>query len=492
MRIIKAIQLSILSLLCLVTYGQDEVDALRFSRNELYGSARYTAMGGAFGALGSDLSVMSQNPAGIALFRRNEFSFSFDINNMRSTAQYYGNSFETEKTTAGFNHVGLVSTKKTKDDSFRRVAFGIGYNRLANYNNSYTFEGVIEGSTLLDVLVGQAQGVHPDDLGSFANTALYAGPAYETYLINPTEDDILLYNHEIPSGKIDQKKTISTTGKSGEVTVNGGANINEKIFIGGSLGFPSIKYTERNTYSETPLNDSLELNNFTYKDKITVSGSGINLKIGIIGKINDYIRVGAAVHTRSTLSMSQSKISTFNSSFTANDTLQEFEYTSSTVDYNYILKTPAKFQFNTAFIIKKLGLIAIDYEYIDYGNAQLSSTGIEDDYNFSNENSAITNSYQGTHNLKIGAEWRVIKPAAVRAGVNYAESPFKNEINGANSETITYSGGIGYRHRGFYADFAYSLSNTQSTHFAYDPNLIEGALLDKKLSQSVITIGFRY
>ena len=55
-------------------HGQSEVEALRYSYQLPLGSARSMSMGGAFGALGGDLSTLSQNPAGIGIFRRNEYS----------------------------------------------------------------------------------------------------------------------------------------------------------------------------------------------------------------------------------------------------------------------------------------------------------------------------------------------------------------------------------------------------------------------------------
>ena len=50
------------------SYGQDITDAVRFSNDNVQGSARFKAMSGAFGALGGDLSAVSINPAGSAFF----------------------------------------------------------------------------------------------------------------------------------------------------------------------------------------------------------------------------------------------------------------------------------------------------------------------------------------------------------------------------------------------------------------------------------------
>ena len=49
------------------SYAQSAIDAYRFSQPDLRGTARFMGMGGAFGALGGDLSTLSQNPAGIGV-----------------------------------------------------------------------------------------------------------------------------------------------------------------------------------------------------------------------------------------------------------------------------------------------------------------------------------------------------------------------------------------------------------------------------------------
>ena len=48
-------------------------DVSYLTRSGLYGSARYTSMAGAFGALGGDLSAINVNPAGSAVFNDNQY-----------------------------------------------------------------------------------------------------------------------------------------------------------------------------------------------------------------------------------------------------------------------------------------------------------------------------------------------------------------------------------------------------------------------------------
>ena len=58
-------------------FGQAVADAVRFGSSNITGTARYRSMAGAFGALGGDPSAMTDNPAGIGIYRGNsEISFT--------------------------------------------------------------------------------------------------------------------------------------------------------------------------------------------------------------------------------------------------------------------------------------------------------------------------------------------------------------------------------------------------------------------------------
>ena len=60
--------------------SQSVYDIVKYSTTELNGSARYQALGGAFGALGGDLSSISNNPAGSTIFNYNEGSATIGVN----------------------------------------------------------------------------------------------------------------------------------------------------------------------------------------------------------------------------------------------------------------------------------------------------------------------------------------------------------------------------------------------------------------------------
>ena len=70
-------------------YGQDITDALRYSQDEIQGTARFRALSGAFGALGGDMSAVSLNPAGSAVFSSSHASFTLSNLDTKNDTQYF-------------------------------------------------------------------------------------------------------------------------------------------------------------------------------------------------------------------------------------------------------------------------------------------------------------------------------------------------------------------------------------------------------------------
>src|SRR5277367_4559553 len=73
-----------------------EADALRYSQDILGGTARFAAMGGAFCAVGGDLSTLSYNPGGIAVFTKNQLEITPGLTLQSTNANYNGQSTTTQ------------------------------------------------------------------------------------------------------------------------------------------------------------------------------------------------------------------------------------------------------------------------------------------------------------------------------------------------------------------------------------------------------------
>ena len=67
--------------------AQTVYDAAKITGKDLNGTARFVGMGGAMGALGGDISTIGTNPAGIGIYRSNDFFRLFFI---RDGKQIFG------------------------------------------------------------------------------------------------------------------------------------------------------------------------------------------------------------------------------------------------------------------------------------------------------------------------------------------------------------------------------------------------------------------
>ena len=131
--------LMIASLFSIEVIAQNEIDALRYSRLNYSGSARFVAMGGAFGALGADFTTLSHNPAGIGLYRSSEISITPSIGITRTEALLNGNFREDSRYNFNLGSAGIVmassAESRNSQSAWKNIQFGFGINRLANFNN---------------------------------------------------------------------------------------------------------------------------------------------------------------------------------------------------------------------------------------------------------------------------------------------------------------------------------------------------------------------
>ena len=122
---------TVLCSISLMIYGQGETDALRFSQLDMRGTARYMSMAGAFGALGGDITTLSQNPAGIGVYRSSEIVTTFGFDNFSNNVLASGGKVNSSDFRFAFNNIGAIGTINTGNNSgLVNFNFGFAYNRL--------------------------------------------------------------------------------------------------------------------------------------------------------------------------------------------------------------------------------------------------------------------------------------------------------------------------------------------------------------------------
>ena len=112
-------KLYITLLLCgasLMATAQGTFDVLKMSETQLNGTSRYMSMAGAFGALGGDVSAISQNPGGIGVYRKSDISVTMNLNFLSSKTP---GGDKLTNTKFWFNNVGYVGSMKIDSDFFK-------------------------------------------------------------------------------------------------------------------------------------------------------------------------------------------------------------------------------------------------------------------------------------------------------------------------------------------------------------------------------------
>ena len=113
-----------------VLYAQGELDAFKYSTPDFNGTARYLAMGGAFGALGGDISVMNTNPGGLAIYRSSEVVTTLSVTSNQTKSAWGGVNENMTKTKVNFDNIGYVGYFPTgNDEGLVSWNVGFSYNR---------------------------------------------------------------------------------------------------------------------------------------------------------------------------------------------------------------------------------------------------------------------------------------------------------------------------------------------------------------------------
>lgn len=475
---------------------QIEVEsAIRNSQNIYQGSARFMGMGGAFTALGGDISSISVNPAGVGVYTGMQFVFtpSFQAQDMSSTTRYGGSTFEENALNykVNLNNIGLMTSYNLKGSvGWKNINVGLGYNTLHHFNRKVEASNFNLDQSKMHEFVDNANQDRWRDA--------YEELAWQNYLLNydstNTEywsfvTDEMNYSDTTAMDEIgvNQRQSLTNGGNLGEYFIAAGANYNDKLYVGLSLGIQRYKFTYKNTYTESEVNNQIpDFNSMNFIQHEDHSGTGYNFKIGAIYRPVDFIRLGAAFH--SPTYFSNLEYGWYNQMTGSYDNADNLTTQSQESTFAYELTTPSKLVGGVAVKLGNMGMISADYERLDYSNARLSEK--EDDIPFDYENDSIQNTYGVANNLRLGGELK-LNSFYFRLGYALYESPYRNAYSDYQSKRSIYSGGVGYRDKGFFVDATYMMSSysTEEKLFSTIPNFTE---VDFTNNRIVFTTGVRF
>jgi hypothetical protein len=469
-------------------FSQTSLDALRYSRIFENGSARSQGLGGAMGAVGGDFSCITTNPAGLGLYSSSEFTISPALQIAHSNSSFNSETNTDNKVNVAMGNLGLVfhlngSDKTTSGFKGFNVAFGM--NRESDFNNKVFIEGTNNKNSILtgyvNTLNNTPGGMTPQMIND--NYPFDIALAYNSNLIYLADSANKKYANDAPNGGVIQSKSVTTGGSINEFDIAFGTNYNDRLYIGATIGMPVIRYWENTQYREVRNDTAIHyFRSMTFNQQLETHGTGINLKVGIIYRPANWVRIGVAIHTPTYYGNMRDN---WSSDMTGELTFGTTTAYSPLGAFDYQLVTPFRAIGSVAFIIGNFGLISGEYEYVNYSQSYFSSS----EASYSDVNTQIKNQYKAPLNIRFGTEWR-IKNFRVRGGFGYYGTPYQS--GPSTAEMYVASVGWGYRVRHFFFDMAYQWTQTKEDYYFYDPTVTNPSLNTYTASRVTTTFGFRF
>ena len=494
------------------SFAQAPDDALKLSWFTGNGSARNIAIGGVMGSLGGDISAANINPAGLGLYKTNEFVFSPGVLINSSKFNYRGTDTSNNKSNFSYGPIGFVFGKAatSKYSNFTSSAFSISVNQLASYNNHVQYKGFNNFSSFSEQYLEELVRDKADTNAALSNYIFGSSLAFRTYLIDTirgANGSVAGYQSLVPiTTGVNQSYDAQTKGGYHEIALGLAGNVQDKLYIGGSLTIPIISYQKVLTYSETDATDNPnnQFASFVYQEQFQSSGIGVGAKLGLIFKPQDTWRIGVAFHTPQIIAFTDK----IRSSLVTNTESYAHKVSETSDNLNngqagerkYNIVTPYHVIGSVSYVFKEnkdvrkqRGFISADVEFVNYRGARFKSQDVEnfDRTNYLQQvNSSVKDYYKGNLNFKIGGELK-FNVFAVRLGAAYFGSPYADEQ--LNVSKFLATGGIGYRNKGMFIDLGYSHSFNKDVSFPYrlndKPNTF--ATWNNNRGNVILTFGFK-
>jgi len=487
-------RISVLALLCTVGQAagaQTIHDALRFSREDLYGSARSMAMGNAMTAIGGDIGALSVNPAATGVYRYSEFVITPGLDSYTGTSNYLGSSAKDSKTRFILGNVGFVGYVPTGHHSgLLNINWSVSGNQTGGYVSRTAASGRDAASSWLASKADQATlyGYNSDALSYTSGAPWDINAAYQSWQLNnfwygDTPDNYTyLANTEnmdltTPNGRLDQQYSRESWGYTYDFTANVSGNVSNKFFFGLNLTAQSIYYTDREYYREQAVNKydfeaGFEYMNYYYNR--TTRGTGFKLSAGFIYRPVAGLSIGASITTPTWKRMRDfwtQDVSAYSDEFSGKE-----QYSNSPEgEARYRMTTPFQWNVGLGYTIGKFAILSVDYSNYNPSKVVFKSDNAGGYYG--DVNSAVESLLKTYHTVRAGAEVRVAKGVAIRGGYNLMTAPIDTYVfygddldrYCSGNKRQSWSVGLGYRTNYFFVDIAFQQQlNNVSEYLLYD------------------------
>lgn len=483
-----------------IIQAQEIRDALRYSQENLNGTARFRAMSGAFGALGGDLSSINVNPAGSAIFANNQLGFTLNNTSINNNSNFFDNTTNVKDSSFDLNQAGgvFVFKNQNKSNNWKKFSVAINFENTNVLNNSIYSAGTNPTNSIANYFLSYANGVplnvledsNYDELGHGAQQAFLG---YQGYIINPVNNNStnINYTSNVPSeGNYYQENTITTKGYNGKLSFNAATSFKDKLFIGVNLNSHFVDFRQSSRFyedNEAPLTQDYTVSRVQFDNDLYTYGTGFSFQLGAIAKLSKELRLGIAFESPTWLRLNdeftQKLIGV--SANTSEELAPDVVNPNTTNYYEpYKLQTPSKWTGSMAYIFGKKGLISVDYAIKDYSSIQFKPNSDPYYRTLNNKMNTLLNS---ASELRLGAEYK-IEAWSLRGGYRLEQSPYKNKTT--IGDLTGYSGGIGYNFGGTKLDLSYATFKRATQQGFFEQGLTDGAAINTKNSTITLTLLF--
>ena len=509
-------------------YAQIPEDALRMSWITPSGTARHQAIGGAMGSLGGEITSTFINPAGLGFYKNSEIVFTPGYRWTKTKGSYRESDFMTLKNANNFNigTTGFVAGWGNKYSKWKSNAIAIAVNRTANFKQDIFYSGSNDYSSWTENSTNEFFNYYSEQKNNnpgLSDAAIVDNALSDANISLPTKMGLYTYLIDIDSaggikrvvsraeevGLVGQSNRIQTNGGITEVALGFAANMDDKIYLGGSLGIPIVNYERLSVFTESDGtgNTANNFNQFSYQEDYTSKGVGINAKLGAIFKPKDYVRIGLAVHTPTLYGLkdtySSKMVTDVENRFapaSGLDSVMSTVFTGNAPnEFQYDMVSPWKFMVSGSYVFREVedvtrqkGFITADIEYTNYTwNSFSTAEDTNDEAYYEGVNNDIDVAYRGAFNFRVGGELK-FKTIMTRLGFAYYGSPYADDA--LKAKHMFVSGGLGYRNKGIFIDLTYVHQLNKDVNFPYrltPPRQNTFATLKENGGNVVLTVGFK-
>ena len=459
--------------------AQETYEVAEVSTQDLNGTARYVGMGGAMEALGADISTISTNPAAIGLFRRSYVAASLGIVTQGDVSSWG----PANKTNVSFDQAGFVFSNRLRIKS----SDDLTYNQV----DVLYHEGLYDTNLILKD-------------GSFNKDAYRF------------DGDNYTFNR-------------GNKGYISEFDLNISGNINDRVYLGVTVGIHDVHYRGYSNYFENVRTKDQEeaklpniLRTAELEDSRDIDGSGYEVKIGAVIRPIESSPFRFGLYINSPIFYDLRSVNKtglrLNGQYFADENPRHDEL-------KYEFRTPWKFGVSLGHTIGTNLALGATYEFSDYGatDARIKrGEGYDwyyDTYYTKTDrdkemNDHIKQTLKGVHTVKVGAEFKPMPIMSLRLGYNFVSPMYKqdayrgvdvwslgnyysSETNYVNwKATHRITAGVGFTFDHFKVDMAYQYQTKKGQFLPFAGSGNDNLPFDQEVKnnrqQVLLTLGYSF